>query len=427
MLPGFAGDGGPATAARLSFPEGVMTASNGDVYFADVANHRVRRVDAATGRIGTVAGSGVKGFSGDGGLATEARLSSPGRVWLDKDGNLLIADILNGRIRRVDAASATINTIAGSGDWGDGGPATNAILSVPGDIVYQDGKLYVADYGTRRIRCIDLKTHIISTVAGGGTHSEDGISATEVELALPEGIAIDPRGTLYIADNILNRVMQLDLRTGILRTIAGGGEMAAADGELARSVRLSMPSAMAVAPDGRLYLAEFGAQKLWVIDPGKDVMNSVPLPEAASLVPGAAVTSLSVNGEALYFLTHGSNTVRRLNLRDGVSKSFNIDTGPAARPGDSQVIDVSVHGHDVYLADPLGHRVLRIDADSSAVALIAGNGSEGFGGDGGPASEAMLFQPGAVAVNDDGSELYIADTKNHRIRRVYLQNGRVSQ
>jgi trimeric autotransporter adhesin len=419
---GFSGDGGPAGAARLSYPEGVMAAANGDVYFADVANHRVRRIEAATDRITTVAGTGEKGFSGDGGPASQARLWSPGRVWLDHSGNLLIVDILNARIRRVDADTGLIATIAGTGDWGDHGPAEDAILSVPGDLVYAAGKIFFADYGTRRIRCVDLKTRIITTVAGGGLRSGDGIAATETELALPEGLAVDPRGTLYIADNILNRVMQVDLNTGIIRSLAGGGTEEARDQSVGRKVHLSMPSAMAVAPDGLLYFAEFGGQKMWAVDPASGTMRNLPILGSGRAASDAAVTSIDIGPDGLYFLTHGSNTVRRVDLKGGQPLSLPaIDGLPMAPSGDSQIIDVAVRKNRVYLADALAHRVLVIDLDTSKVRVIAGSGEQGFKGDGGAADQARLFQPGGVAVSDDGRELYIADTKNHRIRRVYLR------
>ena len=418
---GFSGDGGLAIAAQLRFPEGVMVAANGDLYFADVANQRVRRVDAATGRISTVAGSGEKGFSGDGGPALQARLWSPGRVWVDHSGNLVIADILNARIRRIDATTGLIATIAGTGDWGDGGPAQDAILSVPGDVVYSAGKVYVADYGTRRIRCIDLETRIITTVAGGGIRNDDGISATEFEFALPEGLAVDPRGKLYIADNILNGVMEVDLGTGILRRVGGGGAEAAQDQAAARAVRLSMPSAMAVAPDGQLYLAEFGARKVWAVDPMSGRMRSMPALEGSPDGRGPAVTSIDISPDGLYFLTYGSNVVRRLDLKSGLLESLpSIGSVPKSLSGDSQFIGIAVRGHRIYLADALAHRVLSIDRDSSEVRVVAGSGVQGFGGDGGPADEARLFQPGGVSISDDGRKLFIADTKNHRVRLVYL-------
>jgi sugar lactone lactonase YvrE len=425
---GFSGDHGPANRANLSFPEGLAVSANDELYFADVGNHRVRRIDLRTSVITTVAGTGEKGFSGDGGPAIEARLWSPGRVWVDHNGNVLIADILNARIRRVDARTGVIETIAGTGDWGDGSLARDAILSVPGDVVYSGGKVYIADYGTRRVRCVDLATGIISTVAGGGTRTGEGIPATEADLLLPEGIAVDGRRKmLYISDNTANKVWQVDLTTGILRTFAGGGRWADLENGAALSASLSLPSALAIAPDGLVYIGDFGDRRVLVVDSDSGKIRTLhelhgPPERHASDDPlDLAVTALDIGPQGLFLLTHGSGQVSVFDLQRGVLSALpGIDRLPPAPSGDSQIIDIAVHGSHVYLADALAHRVLRLDTNTATVSVVAGNGIEGFAGDGGPADQASLFQPGGIAVSDDGRELFIADTKNHRIRRVRL-------
>jgi sugar lactone lactonase YvrE len=421
---GFSGDGGLATSARLSFPEGVMIAPDEDLYFADVGNHRVRRINIKTGLISTVAGIGEKGFSGDGGPALKARLWSPGRVWVDHTGSLLIADILNARIRRVDARTGIIETIAGTGDWGDGGPARNAILSIPGAVAYSGGKVYIADYGTRRIRCIDLSTDIIYTVAGGGTRRGEGIPATEADLLLPEGIAVDDGRMLYIADNIANKVWQVDLKTGLLQTFAGGGqEGSPIDGEPATSARLHLPSAVAVSSDGLVYIAEFGSRRVRVVDPQTGKMRTLHGADGSDDPLNIAVTSLRATSQGLYMLMHGSNEVRLFDPQQHLLKLLPQINSIAPPPsGDSQVIDLAVRNSQIFLADPLAHRVLRLDLRTARLSVVAGSGRQGFEGDGGPAERAALFQPGGVAVSDDGRELFIADTKNQRIRRVRLND-----
>jgi sugar lactone lactonase YvrE len=421
---GFCGDGGPAREACLDYPEGVVVAPNGDVYFGDVGNNRVRRVDAVTGRIETVAGTGEKGFSGDGGPALRARLWSPGRIWIDHEGNILIADILNSRIRRVQARTGNIETVAGGGGFGDGGPARNAILSVPGDVVYTPGKVYVADYGTRRVRCIDLATGVISTVAGGGARTGDGIAATDAELLLPEGIAVHGR-SLYIADNLASRVWRVDLKTGILKVFAGNGKPGfSGDGGPATAAQLYLPGAVTVAPDGRVFISDFGNRSVRVVEPKTGAIHTLSGSRSAAQEDPmkVGVVSLEATAQGLFHLVQGRSEVRLLNLESRTMQQlpFPGDGLPPTLSGDTQVVDMAVRKGQIYLADPLGHRVLRFSPGGDRTEVVAGNGVQGFAGDGGPAGSASLFQPGGVAISDDGRELFIADTKNQRIRRVRL-------
>jgi sugar lactone lactonase YvrE len=421
--PGFSGDGGPALSARLRYPEGVFVAPNGDVYLADVANHRVRRVDARTGLIQTVAGNGERGFAGDGGPATQAKLWSPGRLWVDFEGNILIADILNSRIRRVDAKTGVIQTVAGGGGWGDGGPARQAILSVPGDVVFANGKVYVADYGTRRVRCIDLASGVISTVAGGGTGSGDGIAATDAELLLPEGIAVQGK-LLYIADNAASRVWKVDLDKGTLHAFAGTGEPGdSGDGGPATAAQLYLPGAVTVGPDGKVYISDFGNQSVRVVDARGTIqtLTSAHAPEREDPMK-VGVVSLEATPRGLFHLVHGLSEVRLFNFESRTVEPLSFAGGvlPAPRSGDTQVIDLAIREGKVYLADSLAHRIVRFDLGGGAAEVVAGNGVQGFAGDGGPARDASLFQPGGVAVSEDGRDLFIADTKNQRIRKIRL-------
>jgi sugar lactone lactonase YvrE len=173
------GDGGLATSANLNFPQGVAVDSTGNLFIADSQDYRIRRVDAATDIITTVAGNGTQGFSGDGGPATSASLSATPRVAVDDaTGNLFIADSQDYRIRRVDAASGIITTVAGNGTQGfggDGGPATSAELSSPRDLVVdRSGDIFIDDSGNDRIRRVDASTGTIATVAGNGIFASSG-------------------------------------------------------------------------------------------------------------------------------------------------------------------------------------------------------------------------------------------------------------
>lgn len=415
---GYSGDGGPATEARLSFPEGVTLDRHGNVYFADLGNHRVRRVDAESGTITSVAGTGERGFSGDGGPATDGRLWSPGRLAFDGAGNLYIADILNARIRRVDRESGRISTVAGSGSLGDGGSGTAANLAIPGDLAWDGRLVYIAEYGNRRVRTLDPVTGAITTVAGGGLRRGEGVPATEAEIQLPEGIAVGPDRRLYIADSLSHKVWQVDLEEGVLSTLAGVGKPGfSGDGEAAVSAHLRMPGAVTVGPDGRIYIGDFGNSRLRVVDPTTGVIETVRSGIRHNHLLRVPVVSLASDEEAVYFLASGDPDVFRLDLKRRVVEALSVPLAAEDRPeGGFQLGDVSPVGRYLYLADTLAHRVLRLDRETGEVEPVAGDGVQGFAGDGGPALTASFFRPGALAVTPYG--LFVADTFNHRVRRI---------
>ena len=226
---GFNGDGIAATAANLQTPSGVAVDGSGNLFIADTLNNRIRKVDVLTGIISTVAGTGTFGFNGDGILATTARVGNPIRVTLDGSGNIFIADSNSNRIRKVDALTGLISTVAGtgvSGFNGDGILATTASLSGPSGVAPDgSGNLFIADQGNQRIRKVDALTGIISTVAGTGTFgfNGDGILGTNATLSSPWGVAVDGSGNLLIADQRNNRIRKVDALTGLISTVAGTG------------------------------------------------------------------------------------------------------------------------------------------------------------------------------------------------------------
>jgi sugar lactone lactonase YvrE len=210
------GDGGPAAAAPLTYPHGVAVDAAGNLFIADTGNSRVRRVDAATGVITTVAGTGAFGFGGDGGPATGASLDKPYGVAVDAAGNLFIADTSNHRVRKVDAATGVITTVAGNGVWwtygGDGGPAVAANLAYPfGVAVDAGGNVFIADDSGHRVRRVDAATGDIATAAGTGVagYSGDGGPPTAARVLYPYGVAVDPAGNLFIADEVNQRVRKV--------------------------------------------------------------------------------------------------------------------------------------------------------------------------------------------------------------------------
>jgi hypothetical protein len=260
--PGYTGDNGPATLAMISAPAGLAMDGAGDLYFVDNGNHAVRRVDAFSGVITTVAGVGIQGYSGDLGPATAARLSLPEGIALDVQGDLYIADTGNNVVREVDATTGTIHTVAGtgvSGYNGDAKLATVATLGSPWNISFGlDGSLYIADLNNGRVRKVNA-AGIISTVAGSGAHTfnGDGGQATSAALNSPAAVVFDPAGNFYIADSANNRVREVNGVTGVINTITGNGnEGFGGDTGPANMASLYGPYALFFDKGGNLFVAD---------------------------------------------------------------------------------------------------------------------------------------------------------------------------
>ena len=244
-LPGFGGDGGPGTSARLSRPDGVAVDGAGNVYISDSSNFRVRAWNASTGDITTIVGNGVSGFSGDGGPGTSASLNLPGAVAVDAAGNVYISDTLNHRVRMWTRGTGIVTTLVGTGESsvggiGDGGPGTSAAVYLPGGLtVDAAGNVYVV--ALNRVRKWTKSTGIITTVVGNGSNSfsGDGGAGASATLSLPNGVASDAAGNLYIADAGNLRVRLWNASSGAISTIAGNGSMGfSGDGAAATSATL---------------------------------------------------------------------------------------------------------------------------------------------------------------------------------------------
>lgn len=281
--PGFCGDGGPATSACFFYPIGVGVDPSGNVYIADDFNHRLRKVDAATGTIDTVVGGGAPtpGFCGDGGPATGACLNQPLAMAMDASGNFFVADYGNNRIRRVDATTGTITTMAGNGIstfCGDGGPATSACLNPVGIAFDTSGYLFVADYGNHRIRRIDTATGTITTFAGNGTAAfcGDGGPASGACLNNPHSVALDASGNLLIADRSNNRIRRVDRASGTITTVVGNGTAAfCGDGSSAASACLNFPSWVDVDGNGNLSIADRANHRIRRVSATTGVIRTV--------------------------------------------------------------------------------------------------------------------------------------------------------
>ena len=455
---GFGGDGGPATSAQLNYPRGVSVDSSGNLFIADTFNSRIRRVDAATQTITTVVGTGSNCYPstatcGDGGPATSAELSNSAGVTVDSSGNLFIADGGNYRIRRVDAARQTITTVVGTGGncypstatCGDGGPATAAQVWPIGVALDTSGNLFIADSANTRIRRVDAATETITTAAGGGTGGDGGLASNSI-LVGPYGVAVDSSGNLLISedsslilDNTNCRVRRVDAATQIITTLAGNGSHGfSGDGGLATSAQLNTPWGLSVDSSENLFIADSDNNRIRRRDAVTQVITTVagndtqgfsgdggPATSAELHLPtGVALDS----SENLFIADWGNNRIRRVDAVTQVistvagngSQGFSGDGGLATSAQLTRPIAVAVDSlGNLFVGDGGNNRIRRVDAVRQVISTVAGNGSQGFSGDGGPATSAALSDFSGVAVDGSG-DLFIADFANNRIRKVAL-------
>jgi sugar lactone lactonase YvrE len=515
---GYAGDGGPATAAMLYSPSGVAVDGSGNVFIADSGNSVIREVVKATGTIITVAGSGTSGYSGDGGPATAALLNAPSGVALDGSGNLFIADSSNNVIREVVKATGTISTVAGTGTagyGGDGGPATAALLSTPSGVAVDgSGNLFIADTSNYRIREVVQATGNIVTVAGTGSAGDggDGGPATAAMLNAPNRVTVDGSGNLFIADTLNNVIREVVKATGNILTAAGNGTQGyGGDGGPATAAQLSTPSGLTVDGSGNLFIADQGNNRI------REVLGN-PTPSLGSLSPTAwtvnqagftgtisisgglapygnltatglppgltaslAGTTITLSGTPTAAGTFSAINVAVQDATGAIANAgFSITINPAlalgtlapaqwtvGQPGYPGAIPVSggtgpltlsaqanlppgltatltgttvtftgtpttagtysnvqLTVKDATGATASGTFTITINAPVPNITTIAGNGSQGYSGDNGPATSAMLYHPFGVAVDASGN-VFFADQSNNRVREVVKATGTI--
>jgi streptogramin lyase len=275
------GDRGAATRINVGDPFGVEIGPDGALYICEVRNHRVRRLDLKSGELTTVAGSGTKGYSGDGGPANKAQLNEPYEVRFDRSGNMLFVEMQNQLVRKVNVKTGVISTVAGTGQkgfGGDGGPATAAHFSSPHSIALDAAdNLYIADIGNHRIRRVDAKTGIITTIAGNGERQPpvDGQTATGKPMIGPRALFIDG-DTLWIALREGHAVWRMDLRTALLKHVAGTGKMGfTGDGSPASAATFNGPKGIAIGPDKCVYVADTENHAIRKIDLAAGIVSTI--------------------------------------------------------------------------------------------------------------------------------------------------------
>ncbi len=279
--PTYSGDGGPSNAAAINSPYGIARGPDGALYFCDCDNQRIRRI-GLDGVISTAAGNGTRGYSGDGGPATDAALDEPYEIHFDPAGSMYFVERLNHIVRRVDGATHIISTVAGTGKQGfsgDGGPATAALLKQPHSLaIDKTGDIFICDIGNNRIRRVDMKTGLISTFAGNGSKppTEDGALFSNIALHGPRSIDFDAAGNLWVATRESNIIYKLDLAEGRVHRIAGTGKMGfTGNGGLATEATLDSPKGLSCGPDGNVYFADTESHSIRMIDVARGTIDVV--------------------------------------------------------------------------------------------------------------------------------------------------------
>ena len=524
---GFGGDGGPATSAWLNSPLSVVLDSSGNLFIADLGNNVVRKVAAGTGIITTIAGTGVPGNTGDGGPAASAQLYWPGSVAMDKAGNLYISDAHDFTIRKVAAGTGTISTwasnlnglgsyanlafdsagnlyyaaieriwkidantqavtaVAGSGTYGfsgDGGPALSASMAQPDGIAFDSaGNMYIADTFNNAVRKVDASTGIITTIAGQGPasigYTGDGGPATSAKLFFPYGVTIDKSDNIFILDSFNAVVREVSATTGIINTVVGSGAFCFSlgeDGAPVLSSSLCEPMEMSFDKSGNMYIAESGVSRIRIVTPVGPPPSTATAVPAFSLpagtyaqpqtvtfsdtTPGAAIyvsmsdqpVSAGGRGNAVPADVSGSATVQAVAAAPGylpssvASASYTITSPPtavistvagngtsgfsgaggpptSAELGQPQAVVFDPNG-TMYISDMKNHVVWKVAQGSGIITIAAGTGQPGSTGDHGPATSATLFQPVALATDHAGN-LYISDYQANVVRMVAVNTG----
>ncbi len=278
--PGYNSDGIQATASELNRPSDAAVDKNGNIYIADNVNNRIRRVDAVTGIITTVAGNGISGYNGDGIQATAAEINRPWGIALDTAGNIFIADWANARIRKVTLATGLISTVAGNGVIGfngDGIQATAAELNYPNGVAVQHGIIYISDCDNYRVRKVSL-TGIISTTAGTGSpgYNGDGIQATAAEIQNVSQMALDVSGNLFLTDYYNNRIRKVNSSTGIISTVAGNGTPGYnGDGIQATAAELYFPTGVYFDVSQNMYISDYNNNRIREVNHLTGIISTV--------------------------------------------------------------------------------------------------------------------------------------------------------
>jgi uncharacterized protein (TIGR03437 family) len=468
---GFSGDGGPAVNAQINAPQGIALDAAGNVYIADSLNNRVRMVNT-NGMISTFAGNGTvnpPGFWGDTGPATDASLHLPAALAVDSSGKVYIAVSADNTVRVV-TTDGLINLFAGSGyagwygDYNAGttsggvttganpGTATLAGLTNPqGVAIGPNGSILIADTGNGAIRSVDSKG-VITTLSGNGTVglSGDG-TATTLAMLAPFGVTVDSSGNLFVAESGTNRIRKIDTAGNITTAIGDGIQGYAGDGGAPAKVEMSLPTSVALDSSGNIYFADslnnrirklaggtvstFAGNGVFAYSGDGGAATSAQLNTPMGVAANSASPTSALPDYRLYIADTANNVVRSVvhgvisnwagNGTAGFSGDGNAATGAQLNGPQGLAVSSFLYLADLYIADTQNHRVRKVTGANGVITTVAGTGTAGSGGDGGPAGNAQLNLPFGVAVDFVSGSLYIAEFGGNRVRKVST-NGNIS-
>ena len=412
-VPGDSGDGGPASEARVYGPHDLAVDKHGNLYFSDLWNHTYRRIDYDTGVITRIAGSGRVGRGGEGGPALDAELDTTSGVAIDDGGNVYLSGEWDNNIRRVDVNTETIETFAGYN--------ARHYPSESGSMRPYTGRVAGATFGWE------------TGLSLGGYHG-DGGPARDAGFLHPEHVAFDSRGDLYVCDNSNHRIRKIDMKTSVITTVLGNGQPASnGDGGLATEASTHMPDALCLDAHDNIYVGEKYGFRVRKVDAGTGIVSTL----VGNGIPGwgeeglhgsetscnSCESGIWADPDGTVLWSDCSGRLRRYDGRTGIVTTVLggtsvHDGGPATAaflrgPGG---VCVGPDGH-VYFADVWNHRVRAIDPESGTIRTVAGNGARAYGGDNGPATEAAFGSPHDVSVDSRG-RIVITDVRHWRVRRV---------
>jgi sugar lactone lactonase YvrE len=443
--PGFGGDGGPAIAATLSTPRGIALDTNNNIYFCDTGNSRIRRIDANTGIIETVAGNGVEAYGGDNGLAVNARLSTPTGVATDGTGNVYLADTNNQCIRFVDMTTYKITTVAGiptqQGYSGDYSFPKFARLNSPSHMAFDltTGYYYFADDGNARIRYVDPSINIINTVAGNGSplYKGDGGNASGAIFGGIKSLTCDSANRLYIVDDIAHVIRVIDLASGIISNVAGTGVAGfSGDGGPALLANLSSPQDVVVDSNANLYFTDRDSQRV----------RQITATGQVSSFAGTGVAGYNGDSISSIYATLNNPTALAIDPANGTLYIGDLNNNRIRAVTESRIIGTYAGGGNygaptqgasfastllasttsiavdansqVYFTEVVTNGLWKLNRATNAVEAMNVTSAGAYLGDSGPLSNAYLSTPVGLTADSMGN-FVIADQGSSHLRRTY--------